>query len=79
MAVLVVDELEVVEVDQQARERPAGAHRAADLLVQAAAHRAVVHAAGDRVGARLRARAHERQRRRPLLDERARELDGAGS
>ena len=70
VAVVVVDELEVVEVDQQARERPAGAHRAADLLVQAPAHRAVVHAAGHRVGARLGARAHERERRRRLIDER---------
>ena len=77
MAVAVVDELEVVEVDQQARERPAGARGAADLLVQAAAHRAVVHAAGDRVGAGLGARAHERERRRRLLDERPRELDRA--
>ncbi len=76
--VLVVDDLEVVEVDQQAGERPARAHRAPDLLVQAAAHRPVVHAARDRIGAGLRAGAHQRQRRSPLLDQRAREIDGAG-
>ena len=75
MAVAVVDELEVVEVDQQARQRPAGPRGAADLLVQAPAHRAMVHAAGHRVGPRLGARSRERQRGRALLDERGGELD----
>ena len=70
MAVPVVDQLEVVEVDQQARERTAGPRGTDDLLVQAAAHRAVVHAAGDRIGARLGARAHERERRGGLVDQR---------
>ena len=51
--------------------------RTVDLLFQAPAHRAVVHAAGDGVGAGLRARAHERERGGGLLDERAREIDGA--
>ena len=43
--------------------------------MQAPAHRAVVHAAGDRVGPSLGARAHERERSGRLIDERHGELD----
>ncbi len=47
------------------------AQRAPDLLVQAPAHPAVVHAAGDGVGAGLGASAHERERGGGLVGERA--------
>src|SRR3954451_25006921 len=77
MAMVVVDELEVVEIDQQAGERAARARRANDLLVQAAAHGAVVHAARNGIGPGLGARTPERKRCGGLIDERARKLDGA--
>ena len=60
-------DLEVVEVDQQARQRAAAARGAVDLLAQAPAHGAVVHRAGDRVGPGLGPRLHERHRGRRLL------------
>ena len=52
MAVLVVDALEVVEVDQHAAQRLAVARRAGDLLPDPHLHRAVVEQPGEGVGAR---------------------------
>ena len=52
MAVLVVDALEVVEVDQHAAQRLAVAGRAGDLLADADLHRAVVEQPGEGVRAR---------------------------
>ena len=77
MAVAIVDELEVVQIDNRTRQAPTGALRATDLLVQSPAHRTMVETTGDRVGAGLRARTHEREYRRGLVDERARLLDRA--
>ena len=52
VAVLVVDRLEVVEVEQQAGQRGAGAARAGDLLAHAQVQRAVVEQPGQGVGDR---------------------------
>ena len=75
VTVTVVDELEVVEVHDHARQPPVGAMGAADLLVQTTAHRAVVQAPGNRVGARLRAGTHEREHGGGLVDKRVGLLD----
>ena len=56
VALLVVDALEVVEVDEHARERVPLADGAGDLLAHAELERAVVQQAGERVGARRGAR-----------------------
>jgi hypothetical protein len=39
----------------------------------------MVHAAGDRIGARLDARSHQRERGGRLVDQRSRELDERSS
>ena len=57
----IVDELEVVEVEQQAGEASLGPRHAADLFVEATAHRAMVHAARHRIGPGFGARAQQRE------------------
>ena len=73
---MVVDQLEVVQVDQQAGQLTADTRGATHLFVRASAHGTVVHAVGDRIRTGLSACAQQCQRRGRLVDKRGRALDG---